>query len=194
MLVTPRRGSNAGGSYHDAEYLTFCNSLFLGKPLVAQKVFDIIRSIDYLQTRKDLYTKGKLALTSTTSTEKSMYALYSTVLDDRISCLAIDKPLVSLKAESPGLSAWHQWSVSLYLPYILEYANVDDIFSSLAPRALFISDVKNTANQPVDIIKTDNYLSKTKKVYPQNQLSIHPGFDFDAYISFLEKHCISDGL
>ena len=192
MIVAPRQGSNAGVRFHDPEYLTFCNSLFLGKPLIAQKVFDIIRSIDYLQTRGELYVHGKLALISTSSTENSMHALYSAVLDDRISCLAIHKPLVSFKAESPGLSDWHKWSLSLYLPYILEYADVDDLMSSLAPRALFLSEVKNTASQPVDLIKTASYLNRTKQAYPESKFTISPEFNFNEYISFLEKNCTSD--
>ena len=132
---------------------------------------------------------GKLALINSANTEKSMHALYATVLDDRISCLAIDKPLVSFKADDPGLEAWHAWRVSLYLPYILEYTDVDGLFSSLAPRALLISDLRNTANQIVDPEKSKKYLNGTIETFPQGNLSILPEFDIHAYVSFLGENC-----
>ena len=186
--VTVRQGTNARNRSADPEYLSFCNSLFLGKPLCAQKVFDIIRSLDYLEARQDVCVSGKVALMSTTSTEGSMFGLLAAVLDERITCLMLNKPLATLKADSPDLSAWHDWSVSLYLPGLLKIADVDDLMAMVSPTPLLLSDVRDTANQSVPLSRAQAILPKTHAAHDRARFAWHQEFRFQDYVTFLQAH------
>ncbi|WP_020532725.1 sialate O-acetylesterase [Flexithrix dorotheae] len=151
--VKLRKGSNAHNKPRKSrgpQYLSFTNGLFLGKPLFGQKVFDIIRSLDYLTTRREICDSTRIFLVDTdTSSSLALQALVASAIDDRIKKIMVNRPLATFKGTSTQYNNWENWNLDIYLPEILEYGDVQDIASIVAPRSLFLSNLRSIDNKPV---------------------------------------------
>ncbi|MBX2841891.1 MAG: acetylxylan esterase [Flammeovirgaceae bacterium] len=153
ISVKLRKGSNAHNKTRKGrgpEYLSFTNGLFLGKPLFGQKVFDIIRSIDYLTTRIEICDSTQIFLVdSDTSSSLALQALVASAVDDRIKKIMVNRPLATFKGTSAQYNNWENWNIEIYLPEILEFGDVQDIASLIAPRPLIISGLRSINNESV---------------------------------------------
>jgi len=133
------------------------NSIVLGKPLVGQWVWDILRGVDVLARREDLDATRILLWGEGTA---ALAALFATGLDERLSGVACDKLLASYRAV-----ASFSLPTEVFIPQILNYADIPQIAALIAPRSLYIANPVNGANEPVPDETLNTAFSATRDVY-----------------------------
>lgn len=106
-------------------------ALMFGKTLLGIRVWDLIRTIDYLQERKEVKIDsiGIMGISGGGTT-----SLFASALDDRLKATVISGYLNTFKDSI--LSIYH--CECNYVPGILNYTEMYDIASLIAPRYLFI--------------------------------------------------------
>jgi len=111
-------------------------ALTVGKPVVGQRVWDLIRSLDYLETRPDV-DRGRILVVGQAG--GALVALMGSALDDRARSIALDHMLLDYRAlvESEEYSVGLSWLVFGILPEL----DVPDVIASLAPRPCFLMNV-----------------------------------------------------
>ncbi len=103
--------------------------LVVGSPEAGQRVHDAIRAIDYLSARTDV-NSAQLRILGSGSV--AIAAQMAALLDRRAQSLFLDGSLVSFASlvHSPNYSLDLSW----FVPKILEYMDLPDIATCLAPR------------------------------------------------------------
>ncbi|MBT28852.1 MAG: hypothetical protein CMO01_04245, partial [Thalassobius sp.] len=143
---SPRKGENTSLNQSsdkiDDEYLTFSNSIFLGKSLLGQKTYDYIRAVDFLQTKSDVIDISNINLVNLDTTLSSkVEVLAAAALDDRIQKVTVNNALISIV---PATSEWTDWNYSTYTPNLADFGNIQDIISLISPRKVKLFTPKNT--------------------------------------------------
>jgi len=117
------------------------NGFMLGKPIFGERVWDVMRGLDYLTRRQEidaqrLYVYGEAAA--------GLIALYAAAVDERVQVACADRLLVSYKPQpssSPTAApAPFAEPVSNFLPNILTLGDVNDMASWVAPRQLLLAN------------------------------------------------------
>lgn len=134
----------------------FTSSLLLGKTMVGQRVWDAIRSIDFLQSLP-FVDKEKIGCVGLSW--GGTWTAYTSALDERIKVAVISgyfstfRDMLIERGECP----------CQYIPGILKYADFPDIVGLIAPRPLLIEYGKR------DPLYTPSYVikayEKLKKIY-----------------------------
>jgi len=106
-------------------------ALMLGQTMIGWRVWDIMRTIDYLATRSDLDAScvGCMGISG-----GGTATLFATALDPRI-CVAMVSGYLNTFRDSVGSLAH---CVDNYVPGILNWAEMHDIAGLIAPRPLFV--------------------------------------------------------
>ena len=130
-LVIEQRGFGErtvkGASCNDAAL----RALHLGRPLTGQRVFDVMRAIDFIATQPDLDTSRLGCVGNSTGGTVSFYA-------------ACVEPRIALAVVSCSFCTFEESWLSLphcacgYLPGILQVADMPDLAGLIAPRRLLI--------------------------------------------------------
>ncbi|MDW7690356.1 sialate O-acetylesterase [Flammeovirgaceae bacterium SG7u.111] len=187
--MEPRAGNNGERNKSrnkiDLEYLTFSSGVFLGKPLFGQKVFDVLRGLDYIKTRRKVCDLDKIALLSPDSSLFSLIAIYVAALDDQVKTTVISRPLMTYKAAGTSESFWHDWPFAIFQTNILKFADVPDVAELIAPRALFLSEGKDTANKPILSGELRGIRSEYTKQKAFGNLKINSAATFEQQLQFL---------
>ena len=116
--------------------------LLLGKTLVGLRVWDVMRTIDYIHSRAEPITAsiGCLGLSGGGTT-----TLYAAALNERLSAVVIDGAFCSYRASI--MSTTH--CPDNYIPGILKYAEIADIGGLIAPRPLLIEHGTEDGTFPI---------------------------------------------
>jgi len=132
------------------------NSLMLGRHILAYRIFDILRGIDYLTTRSDVDPDkiGCLGLS-----HGGTLTTFASVFDERIKVAVVSGYVNTFKDSIMSISHCD----CNYIPNILKYAELYDIVSLIAPRPLFIEHGMKDPIFPVNAAKFA--FEKIKKVY-----------------------------
>jgi cephalosporin-C deacetylase-like acetyl esterase len=101
----------------------------LGKPLLGQRVWDLLRSLDYLRTRSDVDQNHIYGLGVKGA---ALAVLFAGVLDDRLHSVLLDTPLATYA--SIVNSREYSLDFSWFLYGILERCDLPDLVGLLAPR------------------------------------------------------------
>jgi cephalosporin-C deacetylase-like acetyl esterase len=108
-------------------------SLSLGKPVLGQRVWDCLRSLDYLKSRPDvaqdrIYGYGNRGA--------AIALLMAGVLDANLRSLMLDSSIASYRSlvESPAYSLQLPW----FLYGILQHFDLPDLVGALAPRPCWL--------------------------------------------------------
>ncbi len=127
--------------------------LWVGRPIVGQWVWDIIRWLDFLdQNRTD---RAKMRLDSITTARPfvlvgrgtmSLPALLAAGLDDRVSGVSCDGGLISFVGATA--TSWAGVPMSLAVPNILDVGDVGHLGALVAPRPLVYSRPIDTDGRP----------------------------------------------
>ncbi len=131
-------------------------ALMLGKTLLGMRVWDLMRSVDYLQKRKEV-KKDSIGIMGISGGGTT--SLFASALDDRIKVTVISGYLNTFKDSI--LSITH--CECNYVPGILNYAEMYDIASLIAPRYLFIE--QGIFDDIFPIFATKFSLERIKEVY-----------------------------
>jgi len=151
-------GRRSGVRGYPDEFQCCTDSVGQGKPIIGQRVWDVIRTLDYLETT---VTKGCRVLAYGEGVCSNI-VYFAAALDERISAVAGTGALLSYR---PAIQEVHDtvelWNsetselitadarihYSLYIPGILNTADLPDIHILIAPRRLLA----------VNPLKPDNF-------------------------------------
>lgn len=136
-LSVPRPPKGGPNFYHQMvleERFAWAN-LILGAPVIGQRVWDILRALDYLDSRPDVDASQIRILGQE---EAGLAALMSAVLDERARSILLTGTLVSYMSivESTDYSLPLQW----FVPGILRHFDIPDLSAALYPRSVWILD------------------------------------------------------
>ena len=110
-------------------------SLFLGRPILGQRLSDDMAAVDYLCSLPgvDPARIGCAGLS-----EGGRRALYLAAMDDRIKAAVISGYFSTLTGAIREWSRLENWDICNYLPGLLRYADYPDLAALIAPRSLLI--------------------------------------------------------
>ncbi|PMQ01733.1 MAG: acetylxylan esterase [Dictyoglomus sp. NZ13-RE01] len=145
-------------------------ALLLGKTLLGFRVWDVMRSIDYLGTREEVRRDaiGIMGISGGATT-----ALFSSALDDRIKAVVISGYLNTFKDSILSISHCE----CNYVPNILKYAEMYDVASLIAPRPFLVEH--GTKDDIFPISSTIYAIEKVREVY--KFLKAEEKFDTDIF-------------
>ena len=136
-----------------ADHTAAESGVWVGRPLLAQWVWDIIRWLDLLD---HLHTSSERSNFARPSTPRPYFlvgrgalglaALLATSLDDRVAGVSCDGGLVSFVAE--GAKPWSGVPMSFAIPNILDVGDVAQLGALVAPRPLVFSRPIDTDGRP----------------------------------------------
>lgn len=136
-LSTPRMPKAGPAFYHGMELVDrfAWTNLVLGKPVIGQRVWDILRTLDYLETRPDV-DSSQIRILGRGSA--AIAAGMATLLDERIRSILIRGAIPSYQS----IIDVEDYTVSLdwFVPGILEHFDLPDILGAAHPRPVWICD------------------------------------------------------
>ncbi len=147
-------------------------ALLFGETMIGWRAYDVMRSIDYIETRKDLDAKrvGCVGISG-----GGTCALFASALDMRIKAAMVSGYLCTFR--DCILSISH--CMDNYVPGILKWAEMSDIAGLIAPRSLFVESGEQDRIFPLAGFK-EGYAG-AKKIYDvlgagdAIGMEIHPG-------------------
>jgi cephalosporin-C deacetylase-like acetyl esterase len=130
-------------------------NLVLGTSVMGQRVWDILRTLDYLATRPDV-DASQIRMVG--QEEAGLAALMATVLDDRVQSILLTRMLVSYMSvvQSTDYSLALDW----FVPGILRHLDIADLTAAVSPRPAWIVNA-------VDACGTTLPVSEVRELYLQ---------------------------
>jgi dienelactone hydrolase len=118
-------------------------ALMLGQTLIGWRVWDIMRTLDYIATRPDLDASraGCMGISG-----GGTATLFATALDPRVKVAMVSGYLNTFRDTHPS----HAHCVDNYVPGILNWAEMHDIAGLIAPRPLFVESGEKDRIFPVE--------------------------------------------
>lgn len=147
-------------------------ALLFGETMIGWRAYDVMRAIDYVETRRDLDAKrvGCVGISG-----GGTCTLFATALDTRIQAAMVSGYLNTFR--DCILSLAH--CMDNYVPGILNWAEMSDVAGLIAPRALFVESGELDRIFPLAGFKEG--FEATKKVYAVMGatdaigMEVHPG-------------------
>jgi len=126
--------------------LATLTSFMLGRTMVGLRVWDVMRTIDYIRTRPEPIAEqiGCIGWSGGGTT-----ALYASALDERISATVLEGAFCTYRASSLVLNH----CADNYIPGILRYAELPDIAALIAPRPVLIESGTKDSIFPIQGVK-----------------------------------------
>ncbi|MGP0067809.1 MAG: alpha/beta hydrolase family protein [Isosphaeraceae bacterium] len=144
--------------------------LWVGRPLLGQWVWDIIRWIDLLEDLRRNQVKAPKELTSPNHPfvligigAMSLPAIIAAALDDRVAGVACSDCLVSFVAR--GVKPWSGVPMGLIAPNILEVGDVGHLAALVAPRPLVVESGIEPEGGPAEPDRLLDAFRFTRAVY-----------------------------
>lgn len=116
----------------------------LGKPILGQRVWDLLRSLDYLQTRKDVDQKRIYGLGVKGA---ALAVLFSGVIDDRLHSMLLDRAPVTYS--SIVTSRMYSLDFSWFLHGVLKECDVPDLIGWTASRECWVLNAADAQGYPL---------------------------------------------
>ncbi len=131
-------------------------ALLFGQTMIAWRAFDVMRTIDWIETRRDLDAKrvGCMGISG-----GGTCTLFSAALDTRIQMAFVSGYLNTFRDSIFSLSH----CMDNYVPGILNWAEQYDVAGLIAPRALFAESGERDRIFPVAAARES--FAKVKRVY-----------------------------
>ena len=114
----------------------------LGKPMLGQRVWDFLRCLDYLESRRDV---DGARIHGLGARGAALAVLFSAALDDRVHSLLLDQPIATYASvvESKAYSLDLSW----FLFDVLEHFDLPDLVAFVAPRPCWIFNAVNAQGE-----------------------------------------------
>jgi len=131
-------------------------ALLLGETMCGWRVWDVMRTIDWIGTRRELDAErvGCMGISG-----GGTVTLFAAALDTRIRAALVSGYLNTFRDSILSLSH----CIDNYIPGILEWAEMYDVAGLIAPRALFAESGENDRIFPVAAARES--FSKVRRVY-----------------------------
>lgn len=135
-------------------------SMALGRPLFAARIGDLRAVLDWLLVQPE-YRSAPLAVWGEGPREGLM-ALYMAAVDPRVIQVVASHGLVTYQdiVDKDGLPDF-DW----YIPGVLQYLDVPEIISAVAPRRVIISAPIDINNSVLDCRSTERQYAQVRRVY-----------------------------
>jgi len=121
-------------------------ALALGKPFFGMCVWDIMRIVDYLQTRDDV-DRNRIGIIGLCMGGQQVW--YSGALEERLKACVVVCGTSTYEAMVMEMAPYHTHCLFTYVPNILRHGDVQDVLSLIAPRPLLIINNYNDTWFPV---------------------------------------------
>jgi hypothetical protein len=115
----------------------------MGRPLVGQWCWDVIRALDFLLSRDDADTRH-LSLLGTGA--GGLVAICAAALDERVRSVATTGLLASFASAEPPQG--HR--MATFVPFILDVGDVPHLSALVAPRRLIVARPVDAQNQTLN--------------------------------------------
>lgn len=122
-------------------------AFLLGQTMVGWRVYDAIRSYDYLSTRPDV-DMDRLAIMGISGGGTTSF--YTAAIDQRVKVAVVSGYFNTFKDSILSISH----CIDNYIPNVLKYAEMYDIAGLIAPRALFIESGTEDTIFPIDATRS----------------------------------------
>jgi len=149
--ITTRKGLSATACQPTAG-----SALLLGETMIGWRVYDVMRTIDFIETRPELEARrvGCMGISGGGTT-----TLFSAALDPRIRAAFVSGYLNTFQASIMSLSH----CIDNYIPGILNWAELYDVAALIAPRPLI---AESGDHDPIFPIAASNEsFARVKKAY-----------------------------
>lgn len=137
----------AGNGNHSCRILSW-HAAITGKTAIGLRVWDVIRVIDYAETREECNAKKKIGCAGLSG--GATVTLYTAALEKRIKCAVVSG---YFNTYEDSILAMHHCDCN-YIPGIRKYAEMSDVASMIAPRALLIEAGTKDEIFPIEATKT----------------------------------------
>src|SRR5206468_8309980 len=117
-------------------------ALMVGRTMIGWRVWDIMRTIDYMATRPEL-DAGRFGCMGISGGGTA--TLFAAALDERLRVVMVSSYLNTFR-DSVGSLAH---CIDNYVPGILNWAEMHDIAGLIAPRPLFVESGEHDAIFPI---------------------------------------------
>lgn len=130
--------------------------LLLGETMVAWRVYDVMRAVDYLETREEVDRKriGVMGISG-----GGTVALFSGALEERIKVTVVSGYFCTF---FHSIYSLHH-CICNYIPNILKYGEMYDVAGLIPPRSLFIEAGERDPIFPVEGVR--EALNKIRDIY-----------------------------
>ena len=146
-------------------------ALLLGQTMIGWRVYDVMRTIDYIATRKELDANrvGCVGISG-----GGTCTLFSTALEPRIKAAFVSGYLNTFRDSVGSISH----CIDNYVPGVMNWAEMYDIAGLIAPRPLIVESERKDDIFPIDAsIDSFNKVSAIYKVFGANDRIDHDVFD-----------------
>ena len=133
-------------------------SNWMGRPLLGQWCWDVIRMLDYLTARDDVEARN-IALVSRGA--GALVAVCAGCLDERVHAVATFGMLASFLTPSP----FQGHHMATMVPFLLDIGDVEHLAALLAPRDLIIAGPVNAKNLPLSDQDSRAAFQFTRRTY-----------------------------
>ena len=132
------------------------SALLLGETMIGWRVYDVMRAVDWIETRRELDSKrvGCIGISG-----GGTCTLFSAALETRIRAALVSGYLNTFRASIMSLSH----CIDNYVPGILNWAEMYDVAGLIAPRPLFSEGGDRDPIFPV--AATRESFARVKKIY-----------------------------
>ncbi|MFB3827660.1 MAG: alpha/beta hydrolase family protein [Bryobacteraceae bacterium] len=132
------------------------SALLFGQTMIGWRVWDVMRTIDWIETRKELDAKrvGCMGISG-----GGTCTTFSAALEPRIRAALISGYLNTFRASVMAMSH----CIDNYVPGILNWAEMYDVAGLIAPRPLFIESGERDRIFPIEDSRAS--FARVKKVY-----------------------------
>lgn len=151
-LSTPRPPKSGPVFYQQmdlGERFAWAN-LVLGTCVIGQRVWDILRTIDYLAARPDVNASQVRMIGQE---EAGLAALMAAVVDDRIQSILLTRALVSYM--SVVQSTDYSLSLDWFVPGILRHFDIPDLVAALSPRPVWMVNTVDASGLTLPVGEVD---------------------------------------
>jgi hypothetical protein len=138
----------------------------LGKPLLGQRVWDFLRSLDYLQSRADV-DHGRIR--GLGQGGAALAVLLASVIDDRLHSILLDSPIATYR--SIVESRVNYLHVSWYLYGVLKHFDLPDLTGCLAPRRCWLLNSTDARGEPLPESQLAAFYEHALGIFKQSEAS-----------------------
>ena len=133
------------------------NSIVIDRHILGMRVYDVLRAIDYIMSRKDVSKEGIEIWAEDTA---SLIALFAAALDSRIASASLERMLATYESDKG-----FDYPAFIFPPHMLKYADIPEVAALIAPRTLHIKYPLSPTRSRLSKEEAEKIFDFTKRVY-----------------------------